>query len=137
MLTTHQLEVAHELSDRIAVIKKGEIIADLPTPELLSRHAENRFEVRVTGSSEGLADALPNGARIQPEGEETRVTLPDTDGHAVYVILDRLRAQDRPLVSVTQARPSLEEVFIRLINTGGTPVTKAVTPAKDVKEPVE
>jgi ABC-2 type transport system ATP-binding protein len=120
VLTTHQLGVAQELSDRIAVIKQGEIIADLPTRELLSRHAENRFEMRVAGSPDGLADVLPAGAHVEPEGEDTRVTLRDTDGHAVYVILDRLGAQGRSLISVGQARPSLEEVFIRLIHSGDT-----------------
>jgi ABC-2 type transport system ATP-binding protein len=53
VLTTHQLEVAQELSNRIAVIKDGEIIADLPTAELLARHAENRFEIRITSSLDG------------------------------------------------------------------------------------
>jgi hypothetical protein len=53
VLTTHQLEGAQELSNRIAVIKDGEIIADLPTAELLARHAENRFEIRLTGSLNG------------------------------------------------------------------------------------
>jgi ABC-2 type transport system ATP-binding protein len=120
VLTTHQLGVAQELSDRIAVIKQGEIIADLPTRELLSRHAENRFEMRVAGSPDGLADVLPAGAHVEPEGEDTRVTLRDTDGHAVYVVLDRLGAQGRSLISVGQARPSLEEVFIRLIHSGDT-----------------
>jgi ABC-2 type transport system ATP-binding protein len=120
VLTTHQLGVAQELSDRIAVIKNGEIIADLPTRELLSRHAENRFEIRVAGTPEGLADALPRGTQLEPEGEQTRVTLHNTDGRAVYTALDRLRAHDRPLVSVGQARPGLEEVFIRLISAGET-----------------
>jgi len=114
VLTTHQLEGAQELSDRIAVIKDGEIIADLPTAELLARHAENRFEIRITGSLNGAA--LPAGARVEPDGDQTRVLLPDTDDRAVFAVLERLGATGSGLVSVTQARPSLEEVFIRLIH---------------------
>src|SRR5713226_9925108 len=114
VLTTHQLEGAQELSDRIAVIKEGEVIADLPTAELLARHAENRFEIRITGSLNGAA--LPSGARVEPDGDQTRVLLPDTDNRAVFAVLERLGATGSGLVSVSQARPSLEEVFIRLIH---------------------
>ncbi len=114
VLTTHQLEGARELSDRIAVIKQGEIIADLPTTELLARHAENRFEIRITGSLDGTV--LPAGARVEPDGDQTRVLLPDTDQRAVFAVLERLGATGAGLVSVVQARPSLEEVFIRLIH---------------------
>jgi ABC-2 type transport system ATP-binding protein len=115
VLTTHQLEGARELSDRVAVIKDGEIIADLPTAELLARHAENRFEIRITGSLNGAV--LPAGARIERDADQTRLLLPDTDDRAVFAVLDRLGAAGSRLVSVSQARPSLEEVFIRLIHT--------------------
>jgi len=114
LLTTHQLEGAQELSDRVAVIKDGEIIADLPTAELLARHAENRFEIRVTGSVDGTV--LPPGARVEPDGDQTRMLLPDTDDRDVFSVLERLRLSGAGLVSVSQARPSLEEVFIRLIH---------------------
>ena len=115
LLTTHQLEGAQELSERIAVIKDGEIIADLPTDELLARHAENRFEIRITGSlPAGIV--LPAGARVERDGNQTRVLLPDTDDRAVFAVLERLGAAGSGLVSVAQARPSIEEVFIRLIH---------------------
>lgn len=116
VLTTHQLEVVQELADRIAVIKQGEIIADLPTAELLSRHAENRFEIRVAGPLDGLAHALPDEVHAESDGVETRLLLRDARQQEVYAVLDRLRAADAPLVSVAKARPSLEEVFLRLIN---------------------
>lgn len=115
VLTTHQLEVAQELAKRIAVIKDGEIIADLPTIDLLARHAENRFEVRITGSLNGTT--LPDGARVEPDGDQTRVLLPLMDDRAIVAVLERIAAAGIGLVSVTQARPSLEEIFIRLIHS--------------------
>src|SRR5262249_48849311 len=59
VLTTHQLDVAQQLADRIAVIRRGSIIADLPTNELLARYAEDRFELRVGRSVNGVV--LPAG----------------------------------------------------------------------------
>ncbi|NUR05220.1 MAG: ABC transporter ATP-binding protein [Streptomyces sp.] len=135
LLTTHQLEEAQELSDRIAVIKSGRIIADLPTAELLSRHAENRYEIRVAGRLDGLNAALPAGALAERDGEQTRLTLPGTDTGALYAFLDRLRAADARLVSVAQAQPTLEEVFLRLIHDGDARTAESAGRAKDAKEP--
>jgi ABC-2 type transport system ATP-binding protein len=129
VLTTHQLDVAQELSDRIAVIKNGEIIADLPTAELLSRHAVNGFEVRVGGSLDGTAGVLPVGARAESDGVETRVTLPDADSEALYAFLHRLDRAGAPLISVAKAQPTLEEIFIRLIDHGGAAATGGATHA--------
>jgi ABC-2 type transport system ATP-binding protein len=122
VLTTHQLEVAQQLSAWIAVIRGGRIIADLPTGELMARYAEDRFEVRVTGKLNGLAGVLPAGARVEADGESTRVTLPNASTGALYGFLDDLRAADVPLLSVSQAQPGLEEIFLRLIGEpdGGT-----------------
>ncbi len=116
VLTTHQLEVVQELSHQIAVIKEGRIIADLPTAELLDRHAEDRFQIRITGTFDDLGRTLPADAHIVPEGEQTTVLLPGIDERAVFDILARLDAAGAGLVSVERARPSLEEVFLRLIH---------------------
>src|SRR6266542_981184 len=78
-LTTDQLPIAQELAGRIAVIRDGQIIADLPTPELLSRYAEDRFEVRTARLQDGFQGVLPPGTRIEPEQGATRILLPDTD----------------------------------------------------------
>jgi ABC-2 type transport system ATP-binding protein len=120
LLTTHQLHLAQELADRIAVIRTGEIIADLPTGELLSRHAEDRWEIRLAGSIDGLADALPSGAQTTVDRDQTRVLLPG-DTTALYAALDRLRATDARLVSVEKAQPSLEEVFLRVLHEDAAP----------------
>jgi ABC-2 type transport system ATP-binding protein len=118
VLTTHQLAIVQELAGRIAVIRDGQIIADLPTGELLSEFAEDRFEVRVAGLLNGFAGALPAGARAEADAQTTRVTLRDADQARLNHFLDDLRAKDIPLLSVTQAQPDLEEIFLRLIGSG-------------------
>ena len=118
VLTTHQLPIVQELAGRIAVIRDGKIIADLPARELLSRFAEDRFEVRVAGLLNGFAGALPAGARAEADAETTRVTLRDADQGRLHHFLDDLRATGMPLLSVTQAQPDLEEIFLRLIGSG-------------------
>jgi ABC-2 type transport system ATP-binding protein len=118
LLTTHQLAIAQELAGRIAVIRDGRIIADLPTPELLSRYAEDRFEVRVPTMQNEFPALLPPGTQIVPRAEATRLLLPDADQAALHTILDALWAAGIPLLSASQARPDLEEIFLRLIRPG-------------------
>jgi ABC-2 type transport system ATP-binding protein len=128
VLTTHQLALAQELAGRIAVIRDGTIIADLPTPDLLARYAEDRFEVRVAGLLNGFAGALPAGARDDADAGTTRVVLRDADQGRLFDFLGELRAKEIPLLSVTQAQPDLEEIFLRLIGAG-----TRVSPAADEK----
>jgi ABC-2 type transport system ATP-binding protein len=115
LLTTHQLAIAQELAGRIAVIRDGRIIADLPTPELLARYAEDRFEVRTARTRSELPGVLPPGTQVEQEQDTTRILLPDADQAVLYKVLDGLRAANLPLLSVSQAQPGLEEVFLRLI----------------------
>jgi ABC-2 type transport system ATP-binding protein len=118
VLTTHQLAIVQELADRIAVIRDGSVIADLPTRELLSRFAEDRFEVRAAGLLHGFAGKLPAGARAEADAATTRVVLRDADQGRLHEFLDDLRASGVPVLSVTQAQPDLEEIFLRLIGSG-------------------
>jgi ABC-2 type transport system ATP-binding protein len=115
VLTTHQLAIVQELAGRIAVIRNGEIIADLPTRELLSEFAEDRFEVRVAGPLDGLAGKLPAGARAEAGADTTRVVLGDADQGQLHHFLEDLRASGVPLLSVAQAQPDLEEIFLKVI----------------------
>ena len=118
LLTTHQLPIVQELASRIAVIRDGKIIADLPTPELLARYAEDRFEVRVPVMHHGFPGLLPPGSRVESGAEATRILLPDADQAALHKVLDGLRAAGIPLRSVSQAQPDLEEIFLQLIRPG-------------------
>jgi ABC-2 type transport system ATP-binding protein len=119
VLTTHQLAIAQELSSRIAVIRDGQIIADLPTAELLARFAEDRFEVRVTGLPHGFAGTLPAGAQAAAGRESTRITLRDAGQDGLRAFLEDLWSRHVPVLSVTRAQPDLEEIFLRLIHPGG------------------
>jgi ABC-2 type transport system ATP-binding protein len=136
VLTTHQLAIVQELADRIAVIRDGSVIADLPTCELLSRFAEDRFEVRVAGPLTGSAGNLPAGARAEADADTTRVVLRDADQGRLHHFLEDLRASGVPLLSVTQAQPDLEEIFLRLIGSG-TGASGALRQTGDEAERVE
>ena len=122
VLTTHQLAMAEELCDRVAVIRDGHIVTDLPTHELLDRYAEDRFEVEVggtDGTDATLANILPaelpvDAAPGSADGH-TIITLPTADQETLHQVLARLHAGAVPVLGVSRVRPSLEAVFVKLV----------------------
>lgn len=97
-LTTHYLEEAERLCDRIAIIVKGRIVA-LDTVDGLKATAQDTTVVEVT-----LADA--NNAI------ETRRIRGDDVATAVRTALDQ--ANGRRVLAVNTLRPTLEDVFVQL-----------------------
>lgn len=116
VLTTHQLEIVEQLADRVAVIRQGSIIADLPTPELVGRFREDRFQIQVAAPLDGLAADLPAGARTEPTETGVRITLPGAGQAGLYRVLADMHRRDLPLVSVAQVQPSMEDIFLRLLD---------------------
>ncbi|MDE3073860.1 MAG: ABC transporter ATP-binding protein [Chloroflexota bacterium] len=118
ILTTHELEHAQELSNRVAVIRQGRIVADLPTHELLNRYAEDRYEIRLAGSTQLTESALPDGSHVVADNGTMRVLLPTTDDGELHRTLGQVQRAGARLLSVEQVRPDLEEVFVRLVKEG-------------------
>lgn len=117
VLTTHQLDMAEELCDRVAIMNKGKLIADEPTTKLLNLFRQEHYEIKIRGQVDEQALALPAGfTRTEDDGVIT-LSGPITDQPTLYSILDGMRDKGLALVSVARTEPKLEEIFVRL--TGG------------------
>jgi ABC-2 type transport system ATP-binding protein len=114
-LTTHYLDEADALCDRILVIDGGRIVAE-GTPDELKRKVSG--DLVVVGSSEPartaeLAGGLPGTAELAVDGPVVRFRSPD--GAAVLPALLRgLDAAGVAMTSVEVRRPSLDDVFLTL-----------------------
>lgn len=115
VLTTHQLGMAEELCDRVAVIRTGTIVADLPTRELLDRYAEDGYDVRVGVAPTAVPQALPIDVKVTTVDGQTSIVLPTANQNTLRALLSALGGREIPVLSVSRARPSLEEVFVRLM----------------------
>lgn len=115
VLTTHQLAMAEELSDQVAVIRDGHVITNLPTHELLNRYVEDRFEITVDGLANGIEGNVPDGTTLAAANGHTTVQLATDNQDALYAALNELRAKDVPVLGVNRVQPSLEEVFVQLV----------------------
>jgi len=113
LLTTHYMDEAQVLADRVAVIARGKIVAEGP-PESLGDRRTARTVITFSGAaSEGIP--IP-GARVGENGRiEIRTDDPTRD-------LNRLTGwaidHEVDLVDLTVARPTLEDVYLELTGEG-------------------
>jgi ABC-2 type transport system ATP-binding protein len=115
LMTTHYIEEAERLCDRVAIVDHGKVIA-LGTPRELKAHAggATRIEVRLAKPEsngtlknlEGVADAR--------EVDGTYVLHSMRPPQAIVSLVKHLEAEGNELVSLEIATPSLEDVFIEM-----------------------
>jgi ABC-2 type transport system ATP-binding protein len=115
LITTHQLDMVQDISDHVAIIKKGKLIADEPVANLLKLFHLKTYDIKVEGILEQkrlpwLKDFMLS---VNEDGTTTIRNIPDQS--VVYDLLDKLRDADSVLLGVTRAALDLEEVFIHLL----------------------
>jgi ABC-2 type transport system ATP-binding protein len=115
VLTTHYIEEAERLCDRVAIVDHGKVIAE-GTPRELKQHSGDTTRVEVR-----LAKPTANGSLKSLDGV---VDAREVDGAyvlhcqrtapAIVSLVKHLEVEQNELVSLEIATPSLEDVFIEL-----------------------
>jgi ABC-2 type transport system ATP-binding protein len=122
LLTTHYMDEAERLCDRLAIVDHGQIIAEGSPPDLIERlggHHVVEFAVgaRPPGSSDGAAleawRALPSVESVRED--DSMVALSVKEPHlTIPALLDAVGKQGSELQHLTTRQASLEDVFVRL-----------------------
>ena len=115
LLTTHYMEEAARLCDRVAILDHGKIIA-LGTPvELIqSLGADQIIEFQVTNEIDDEAlKGLPGVKHLHKRGEDYSLTVSEI-GIALPELLAEIKRQQSELVSLTTHQATLEDVFVSL-----------------------
>lgn len=113
VLTTHYLEEAEELCDRIAIINHGELITNKPTRELVDMAQEKLVEVMVDRDVSAVP-ASPLFQKVELKGERTlSITYSKKNANAGQV-LGAVQAAGFGIVDVSTREPDLEDVFLNL-----------------------
>jgi ABC-2 type transport system ATP-binding protein len=114
VLTTHYLEEAEQLCDRIAIIHHGEVIANEPTRELIAKAQEKAV---VVSFDRDIAE-VPTNACFEDIALVDERTLEITfrkDKVNAGEVLAALTADGLSIVDVTTRDPDLEDVFLSLV----------------------
>jgi ABC-2 type transport system ATP-binding protein len=122
LLTTHYMDEAERLCDRLAIVDQGQVIAEGSPADLIERLGGHHVvEFSVGGSSNGNSDsasletwqALPSVESVRHDDgllalnvKEPHLTIP--------ALLDAVGKQGRELQHLTTRQASLEDVFVRL-----------------------
>lgn len=145
-LTTHHLEEAEQLCDRIAIMNRGRICACGTLDELRQTlDLQAHYRLRVRGFREEVRASLqrcvgslqvtaPDGG---PAGVETLVEFPaPRDPAGLTAALDTLRQEQVTIAEINHQPASLESIFTQLVENdkramaaGGTPAAPLALPA--------
>jgi ABC-2 type transport system ATP-binding protein len=112
LLTTHYLEEAELLADRVAIMNKGKIIDSGAPMEIVERHHENdKLVIRGDGEVESIVRA--GGFQVQRDGAYIKVSLKNIKD--ATEIINYLYERKAKFDDFTLKRESLEDVFIRMV----------------------
>jgi ABC-2 type transport system ATP-binding protein len=109
LLTTHYMDEAQNLADRVAIIVQGAIVAEGPPDILTRRHDRARIRFRTNGREslpEGLARARIDRGLVELDSEDVTRDLHELTGWALERKID--------LDGLVVSRASLEEVFLEV-----------------------
>ncbi len=118
LLTTHYMDEAERLCDRLAIIDHGQVIAEGTPADLIDRlGGHHMVEFQVSGNSDGAGidswRALPGVESVRHDNglvclnvREPHLTIP--------ALLDAVKKQGEQLLHLTTRQASLEDVFVRL-----------------------
>jgi ABC-2 type transport system ATP-binding protein len=118
LLTTHYLEEADQLASQLAIVDRGRVVAEGTPDELKAGLEGDALQVELDAgiALNGNVDAALAGVEglreVQLEGRSLRARSAD-GARAVPVVLAALEAHAIGVASVTVARPSLDDVYLR------------------------
>src|SRR6516164_8395829 len=116
LLTTHYMDEAERLCDRLAIIDHGQIIAAGTPVELiagLSGHHVVEFAISSNGGGNEVWERLPGVQSVRSEDGLFSLRV-DEPHHTIPALLSAVQSRGAQLVHLTTRQASLEDVFVHL-----------------------
>ena len=117
LLTTHYLEEADQLAERVAIVSRGKVVARARPPRSSPTCAASSSPIDLANPDGNTEAALAVDARhrgsveLAAEGRQLRARVPN-GAEAIPVILAALDEQGFAVASVSTQRPSLDDVYL-------------------------
>jgi len=137
LITTHYLDEADALADRILVMDDGLVVADDTPAALKARIAGDVVTLELGGATDGpaaetAASQAVRAREVVRAGSTVRVTV-DDGGVAAAPLLRAMDGAGLTLTSVTVTRPTLDDVFLTLTGRSLREDTEATAAREDAK----
>lgn len=117
ILTTHYIDEAEEMADRVGVIRKGQIILVEEKAELMRKLGKKRLTLQLQAPLPALpVELAPHGLALSADGQELVYTY-DTKGErtGITTLLTDLAAAGIPFRDLSTSQSSLEDIFVDLV----------------------
>jgi ABC-2 type transport system ATP-binding protein len=117
ILTTHYIEEAEEMADRIGVIRNGEIILVEEKRELIRKLGKKKLSLQLQGKLAAIPEELKSYAlELASDGSELIFTY-DTQAERTGItsLLSDMRTADITLKDLSTSQSSLEDIFVDLV----------------------
>ena len=117
LLTTHYLEEADQLSDRLAIVSRGQVVVEGTADELKRGLQGELVTVELQDSNGSAAEAVavvdrfPGARETSLDGRHVNTRVPN-GAQAIPAILGLLDDANVTVASVTTSRPSLDDVYL-------------------------
>ncbi len=118
LLTTHYMDEAERLCDRLAIVDHGEVIAEGAPEDLIERLGGHHvIEFMVSPNGDGAApktwSGLPGVESVHNDGEVICLSVREPH-HTIPALLEAVDKRGAELLHLTTRQASLEDVFVRL-----------------------
>lgn len=119
IFSTHRMEQVEEICDHIVLVDSGKKLLDGSVQDVKQQFKEHIYSIEL-GPSSSLPVDTPIYEIIAHRGNKYHFKI--KDGHNGNEVLDFLLRQDIPILSFNEVLPSLNDIFIRLVET--TPASR-------------
>ncbi len=120
ILTTHYIDEAEEMADRVGVISKGEIILVENKVELMRKLGKKQLTLHLTGPLERIPPELADYHLELAAGGNDLIYTFDAQGERpnIAVLLEDLDAAGIRFKDLQTTQSSLEDIFVSLVREG-------------------
>ena len=138
LLTTHYLEEADELTQRLVIVDQGQIVAEGTADELKGGLSGDAIQVTLedaadTARVEPALERLGTIREIRLDGQTVNARA-DDGARAIPAVLQALDANGVAVASVTVSRPSLDDVYLNLTGRSFTAAETAASQQQQQRE---
>ncbi|HLZ98035.1 MAG TPA: ABC transporter ATP-binding protein [Steroidobacteraceae bacterium] len=118
ILTTHYIEEAEEMADRIGVISQGSLILVQEKKELMKTLGKRQLTLHLTQPLAGIPPELaPWGLELKDDGNNLVYTVDGNASMDISTLLKRMSESSISIKDLQTHQSSLEDIFVSLVST--------------------